>query len=248
MNLTGKVALITGGGTGLGREIARQLALEGMQVAINYSRSKQDADETVEELTGMGVKAQAVQADVSKPAEIQRMVDETATAFGRIDLLINNAGVTKFVAFPDLDALDEEAWDNILAINTKAPFFAAKAVAPIMRANGGGQIINTASIAGLRAMGSSIAYCTSKAGMLHLTRCLAMALAPDIQVNAIAPGLLLTRWGVKFGEERIRQIEQQLPLKRITPLEDCAAAYIMLARNTSITGQVITIDGGASAM
>lgn len=246
MELKGKVALITGGGTGLGREIARQLAREGMAVAVNYSRSKEDAEDTVKELEGLGVKAQAVQADVAKPAEIKQMVDQVAESFGRIDLLINNAGVTKFVNFPDLDGLEEEDWDRILNINTKAPFFAARAVAPIMRQNGGGQIINTASIAGLRPIGSSIAYASSKAAMIHLTRCLAVALAPNIRVNAIAPGLLITRWGKLFGDDAIKKIEDNLPTKKVTTLEDCAAPYLMLARNDSITGQVITIDSGAT--
>lgn len=249
MELKGKVALITGGGTGLGREISRQLAREGMNIAVNYAHSKQDAEDTVAELKELGVQAQAVQAnlgDAQAVESINRMVNSVAEHFGRLDLLINNAGVTKFVPFPNLDELNEEDWDKILKVNTKTPFFAARAVTPIMRQNGGGQIINTASVAGLRPNGSSLAYCVSKAGMIHLTKCLAIALAPDIRVNAIAPGILLTRWGNRFGEEALEQMRQQTPLKRITPLEDCAAAYVMLARNESITGDVITVDAGRS--
>jgi 3-oxoacyl-[acyl-carrier protein] reductase len=244
MDLHGKVALVTGGGTGLGKEISLQLAKEGVQVAVNYARSQQEAEETVEEIKTLGGKARAIQADVARPAEIKRMVEEVAESYGRLDILINNAGITKFVPFPDLDGLQEEDWDQMLAVNTKAPFFAARAAAPIMRKNGGGVVINTASIAGIDTKGSSLAYCASKAAMLHLTRGLALALAPDIRVNAVAPGLLLTRWGLKFGAERIRQFEEMTPLKKATGILDTAAVYLMLTRNESMTGQVIVVDGG----
>ncbi|NWJ46393.1 MAG: SDR family NAD(P)-dependent oxidoreductase [Chloroflexi bacterium] len=245
MELKGKVALITGGGTGLGKEIAKQMAQEGVNVAINYSKSKQEAEETVDELRELGVKAQAIQADVGKLDDVIRIVNSTAESFGRLDILINNAGTTRFVPFTNLDGLSEEDWDDILNINTKAPFFLARATAAIMRQNNGGVIINTASVAGLGTKGSSIAYCTSKAGMIHLTRCLALALAPDnIRVNAVAPGLLLTRWGLKYSPERIAQFEQASPLKKIPGIPDTAATYIMLAKNDSMTGQIITVDAG----
>lgn len=249
MDIKGKVALITGGGTGLGREIAVQLAREGMHVTINYSRSEQDALDTVKELQELGVKAQAIQTDLSGPtavADIKQMIEGVAESFGRLDLLINNAGVTKFVAFPNLDELEEADWDYILKVNTKVPFFTTRAAVPIMRQNGGGQVINTTSVAGTRAAGSSIAYAVSKAGMTHLTKCLAVALAPDIRVNAVAPGLLLTRWGQKFSPEQIKAMAQQAPLKKVTGIEDTAAAYVMLARNDSITGQIIHVDAGIS--
>ena len=246
MELKGKVALITGGGTGLGREIARQLALEGVNIAINYSRSQAEAEETVAELTSLGVEAKSFQADVAVPAQIRAMIEEVDRIFGRLDLLINNAGTTRFVPMSDLDALKEEDWDELFAVNTKAVFFAAQAVVPLMRRNGGGQIINTASIAGLQPIGSSMPYAVSKAAMIHLTKCLAVALAPDIQVNAVAPGFLLTRWGAKFGEERIKEITAASLLQRKTELSDTAAAYVMLAKNTSITRQIITVDAGLS--
>jgi 3-oxoacyl-[acyl-carrier protein] reductase len=244
MDLKGKVVLITGGGTGLGKEIALQLAREGMNVAVNYSRSQQDAEETVAELQSLGVKAQAIKADVGKPAEAKRLVEETAEIFGKLDLLINNAGTTRFVAMSNLDGLNEEDWDDILNVNTKAPFFTAQAAAPIMRKNGGGQIINTTSVAGFHALGSSLAYCVSKAGMNHLTKCLAVALGPDIRVNAVAPGLLLTRWGVRHGPEVIQKLNDATPLKKAVSLEDCAAAYVMLAKNECMTGEIIVVDSG----
>ncbi len=244
MDLKGKVALITGGGTGLGREVARQYAQEGMQVAVNYSRSKDDAEDTVKELKGLGVEAKAFQANVAERKELERMINDVAETFGRLDVLVNNAGVTKFAAFPDLDALDEEAWDNILSVNTKAPFFAARAVASIMRQNGGGCIINTTSIAGSNTRGSSLAYCSSKAALNHLTRCLAVALAPDIRVNAVAPGLLLTRWGGLWSDEDVKKFADNALLKTVTSIPECASAYVLLAKNESMTGQIITVDAG----
>jgi 3-oxoacyl-[acyl-carrier protein] reductase len=247
VDIQGKVALITGGGTGLGRVIAQQLARAGMQIAIHYAHSEQEARETVEEIQQLGVRAMAVQADLNGSAlaaSCKRMVEEVPDHFGRLDLLINNAGTTRGVPFADLDALTEADWENVLNVNTKAPFFTAQAAAPIMRRTGGGQIINTASIAGLGTTASSIAYAVSKAGMIHLTRCLAVALAPAIRVNAVAPGLLPTRWNANFTEERLQQVTRQTPLQKVTDLEDTAAVYVMLARNESMTGEVITVDAG----
>jgi 3-oxoacyl-[acyl-carrier protein] reductase len=249
LELRAKVALITGGGTGLGREIALQLAQAGMHIAINYSRSKVEAEETVKDLRELGVEAQAFQVDlnsVTALADTKQLVENVAQRWGRLDLVINNAGVTKAVPFADLAGLEEADWDYVLQVNTKVPFFVARAAAQIMRQNGGGQVINTASIAGLRPIGSSLAYAVSKAGMIHLTKCLAVALAPTIQVNAVAPGLLQTRWYANFSPAMLKTQLEQTPLKRIATLEDVAATYLMLARNNSITGQIITVDTGVT--
>lgn len=244
MDLGNKVALITGGGTGLGREIAVQLAREGMHVAVTYSRSRAEAEETVTQLGELGVRAAAFQADAARLDQIEQMVAQVDDAFGRIDLLINNAGTTHFIPMNDLEAVTEEIWDEIMGVNTKSAFFTARAVAPIMRRNGGGQIINTTSVAGSRPNGSSLPYCVSKAALIHLTRCLAVALAPDIQVNSVAPGLLLTRWGAKFSEQQIQQVTGSALLKKVTSVEDTAAVYVTLAKNGSITSQNIIIDAG----
>jgi 3-oxoacyl-[acyl-carrier protein] reductase len=251
MDIRGQVALITGGGTGLGRVIAHQLAAEGMDIAIQYAHSQEEALDTVASLQSLGVRAVAVQADLqsSSIAEVcRRVIDEVANQFGRLDLLINNAGTTRSVPFSQIEALTEADWDAALGVNTKAPFFLTQAAVPLLRQQGGGQVINTASIAGLRAIGSSIAYAASKAGMIHLTKCLAVALAPDIRVNAIAPGLLQTRWVAIFTEEQLEAVTQLAPLKKAADLEDTAAAYVLLARNTSMTGAVITIDAGVTAV
>ncbi len=244
MELKGKAGLITGGGTGLGREIAEQLAREGMNLAINYSRSRQEAEETVAALKELGVESIAVQADVSKLTEVQAMVAEVEKTFGRLDLLINNAGTTRFVPMTDLDALEEADWDTIYGVNVKAAFFTAREAAKIMRRNGGGHIINTTSVAGIRTGGSSLPYCVSKAALIHLTKCLATALAPDIQVNAVAPGILLTRWGKLYSDEQIQTLAQAAPLKRVTDIGDCAAAFVALAKNSSTTGQNVVVDAG----
>jgi 3-oxoacyl-[acyl-carrier protein] reductase len=250
VELDGKVALVTGGGTGLGRVISGRLAREGMNVMVHYSRSESDARETVEMLRGLGVQADMVRADLggSAPAPVvDRMVEDVVARFGRLDLLVNNAGATRPVPFPDLEGVTEADWDAVLNINTKTPFFATRAAARIMRRNGGGHVINTASLAGVRAVGgSSMAYAVSKAAMIHLTKCLAGALAPDVRVNAVAPGLLRTRWIAHFSDAQLKRIGEQTPLRKVTDLDDAASVYVMLARNESMTGQVISVDAGLS--
>lgn len=250
MELDGKVALVTGGGTGLGRVISGRLAREGMNVMVHYSRSESDARETVEMIRGLGVQADMVRAELggSAPAAVvDRMVEDVVARFGRLDLLVNNAGATRPVPFPDLEGVSEADWDAVLNINTKTPFFATRAAARIMRRNGGGHVINTASLAGVRAVGgSSMAYAVSKAAMIHLTKCLAGALAPDVRVNAVAPGLLRTRWIAHFSDAQLKRIAEQTPLRKVTDLDDAASVYVMLARNESMTGQVISVDAGLS--
>jgi 3-oxoacyl-[acyl-carrier protein] reductase len=246
MNLQDKVAVITGGGTGLGREICRQLAVEGMRLAVSYSRSREEAEETVAMARELGVEAVAIQADMASTADARRLVEKVDRTFGRIDLLIHNAGTTRFIPFPDLDSVTEEAWDTLQAVNTRAAFFLAQAAAPVMRRGGGGQIITTSSVAGLNPAGSSLPYAVSKAALIHLTKCLAVALAPDIRVNTVAPGLLMTRWVAGFSEERLDAMSQKALLKKATDVPDVAAAFVMLAKNESITGQVIVVDAGNS--
>lgn len=244
MELSGKVGLITGGGTGLGRQVSLLLAREGMDLAISYSRSRAEAEQTVADIEALGKRAVAFQADLARTSEAESLVRYSAHTLGRLDLLIHNAATTRFVPFPDLEAIDEAAWDELFAVNTRAAFFLARAAAPIMRQNGGGQIITTSSIAGLGAGGSSLPYAVSKAALIHLTKCLASALAPDIWVNSVAPGLLLTRWVAGFSEERLEVMSNKALLKKATDLDDTAAAYVMLAKNTSMTGQVIVVDAG----
>ena len=244
MDLKSKVAIITGGGTGLGRSICLKLAAEGVHVAVNYSRSKASAEETARAASALGVKAVAVAADVARLSELERLVERVAAEFGRLDILVNNAGVTKVVPFADLDGLDEADWDRMYSINAKSNFFLARLAAPLMRKNGGGCIINTVSTAGLKPSGSSIAYSVSKAAQIHLTKCLALALAPDIRVNGLAPGIMLTRWTDGFTPEQIKATVGKTLLKKSADVEECAAMAVQIIKSDTMTGQVVTIDSG----
>jgi len=246
MTLSGKVGLITGGGTGLGREVALQLVQEGMDLAISYARSQADAEEVVAEIRASGGQAAAFQADLEQTLEAERLIQEVTAAYGRLDLLIHNAATTRFLPFADLEAVDEAIWDELFAVNTRAAFFLARAAAPALRQSGDGQIITTSSVAGLHPGGSSLPYAVTKAALIHLTRCLAVALAPEVRVNTVAPGLLMTRWVAGFSEAQLQKTSEKALLKKPTDLADVAAAFVMLAKNSSITGQVIVVDAGLS--
>ena len=244
MELQDKVALVTGGGTGLGKAISLALAQEGAHVAVNYSRSEGDARQTVQEVTALGRRAIAVKADVSDAAVVKDMVEKTLAELGRIDILVNNAATTAFVDFKDLEGMTEEAWDRIMAVNIKGPFLCTKAVASLMLGQQSGRIINISSNAGLRPAGSCLAYCASKAALVHLTRCLAISLAPHVLVNAVAPGRMPTRWSPSLSPEALDRVVQAFPLKREAALGDVAAAVVFLAKNDSMTGQVLVTDCG----
>jgi 3-oxoacyl-[acyl-carrier protein] reductase len=243
MNLQGKIALITGGGTGIGRGIALAFAVEGAGVAVNYSRSEKEATATVQEIRDLGVPALAVKADVSQDAQVREMVDKVAEECGRLDILVNNAGATAFVESTDLEGLTEEMWDKILAVNLKGTFFCSRAAVPAMKSHSGGNIINISSIAGTTGIGSSMAYSASKAGVICLTKSLARALAPEILVNTIAPGFVDTRWTADWPEFR-KMHEEATPMKRVAVPEDIAEAALFLAHSDFVTGQVIVVDGG----
>ena len=248
MDLKGKVALVTGGGTGLGAVIVRELANAGMAVAVHYGHSAREAEEVTRAARELGVPARTFQADLSGTTlveDVHRLVGEVARTFGRLDLVVNNAATTRAVAFPNLDEVTLADWDAVLDVNVKAPFFVTQAAASVLRQGGGGHVINTASISGLRARGgSSIAYSVSKAATIHLTKCLATALAPSVRVNAVAPGLMRTRWLANFDEEALARATAQAPLGRLSDLDDTARVYVMLAQNESITGQVVVVDAG----
>ncbi|KAI8582166.1 hypothetical protein K450DRAFT_229327 [Umbelopsis ramanniana AG] len=248
IQLKGKAAFVTGGGTGLGAAVCELYAQEGMNLAIGYSRSSTDAEALAKRLSETyGIKAYTVQADLSKTGVAEKSVDEAYELLGGLDVLVNNAGMTKFCAFDDLDGLQEEDWDNILTVNTRSVFFTSRsALKYFVKNKDGGCIINTTSVAASRVVGSSIAYCTSKAGMSHVTRCLARAMGKDnVRVNGIAPGFLETRW--QQGREKdARAAAAVSALQRTTSIEECAEPYVMLAKNASITGEIITVDAGLS--
>lgn len=244
MDMRDHVALVTGGGTGSGRAIALAFAREGMDVAINYTKSEAEAKATAQEARDFGRRAMIVRGDVSQLADVQAMVQRVVDEFGRIDVLVNNAGATVFVPFSDLEGMKDDDWDRIFAVNVKGTWQVSKAVVPIMKRQGLGKIINITSVSGLRAGGSCIAYSVSKGAESMLTKCLAMAVAPEIQVNAIAPGLMETRWGALWGEEAIERSRADALLKRLPSLDDVALAAVTLVKSESMTGQNVVVDGG----
>jgi 3-oxoacyl-[acyl-carrier protein] reductase len=242
--LGGKVALVTGGGTGIGRAIALALAGQGAAVAVNYSRSRAEAEEAAHEIEARGSRALVVRADVSSDAETRAMLAEVEAFGGRLDLLVNNAGTTTFVPFADLDALTEEMWDRVWAVNVKGTFFVTRQATPMLRRSGSGLVLNIASVAGITGFGSSMAYCASKAAVISLTKSLAKALAPAIRVNAIAPGFVDSRWTAGQDEYRARHLELT-PLGRLAQPEDIAEVALGFATGAGmVTGQVVVVDGG----
>jgi len=245
MDLKGKASLITGGGTGIGRAIALSFAREGASVAVNYSRSEKEAMTTAQEIRDSGVHALAIKADVSQNAQVHEMINKVIEEFGRLDILVNSAGVTTFIPAEDLERLTEEIWDRTMAVNLKGTFFCCRAAVPAMKSHGGGSIINISSIAGTTGIGSSIAYSASKAGVICLTKSLARALAPEIRVNTIAPGFVDSRWTADWPEFR-KMHEEATPMKRVAKPEDIAEAALFLVRSDFVTGQVIVVDGGKS--
>jgi 3-oxoacyl-[acyl-carrier protein] reductase len=243
MDLKNKVALVTGGGTGIGRATCIELARRGAIVAVNYSRSKADADETAQLIKNEGGHALAIQADVSRDKEVREMVDKIVQHFGTVDLLVNNASITRHIPLDDLEAATEEVWDELYAVNVKGMFYCARAVAPWMKKNKQGAIVNVGSIAGLSGSGSSLPYAVSKAAVHGLTKSLARALAPEIRVCSVAPGAVATRWWAG-REEQMNRLSTNLLLQRISTPDDIAKLICSTLEQESMTGQIITVDSG----
>jgi 3-oxoacyl-[acyl-carrier protein] reductase len=249
MNLGGAVAIVTGGGTGIGRAVSEALARAGARaVVVNYSRSRANTEATAETLTRLGCEGVAYQASVADESQVKAMVDETLGRFGRLDVLVNNAGTTRFIAHADLDAVTDEVWDEIISVNLKGTFYCSRAAAPALK-QARGAIVNIASVAGARAAGSSIPYGVSKAAVLQLTRNLAVALAPDVRVNAVAPGLVATRWFREpFGEQAASEQESRVaastPLREVATAEHVAQAVMAFLGSDLVTGEFVLVDGG----
>ncbi len=249
MQVEGKSAIVTGGGTGVGRATALQLARLGCSVLVNYSRSERDAEKTAAEAAALGVKAIACRADVADDAAVRAMTDTALKEFGRLDVLVNNAGTTTFVNHADLEKVTEEDWDRILAVNVKGTFFCTRAATPALKDSGDGEIVNVSSVAGVAATGSSIPYCASKAAVNNMTIALARVLAPEVRVNAVAPGAISGRW-LKGGlgeayDQVMGGLASQVPLKATCTPEDVADAIVGLITGSDlVTGQVLVCDGG----
>jgi 3-oxoacyl-[acyl-carrier protein] reductase len=245
MQLKGTVAIVTGGNGGLGQRICRALAGAGCDVAVVYARSREQAEAVAGELRGGGVRAEAFACELTDPAQIEALAARVLERFGRIDILVNDAAYNKWIPFPDLDALTYEEWQKILSVNLTGPMLAIKAVVPVMRRTGGGRIINISSVAGLAPQGSSIAYAVSKAGLIHLTRCMAVGLAPSITVNCVAPGYLEdTRATANLDPAHRARAKDLALLKRAADKDDVANQVVALCQADTITGQTLVIDAG----
>ena len=246
MDLSGAVALVTGGNGGLGTRICHHLAREGVHVAVMYAQSREAADGVARELADRHqVNAAAVQCDVTDGAAVERLVGEVTGRFGRLDILVNDAAYNQAIPFADLESLTMAVWDKIIAVNLTGPMRLSKAVAPLMKAQGRGRIVNISSVAGVGPTGSSIAYAVSKAGLIHLTRCMAVALAPETLVNCVAPGLLEgTRATANLRREQIENSAATSLLKKPADKDDCADMVVAMCRTDTMTGQTVVIDSG----
>jgi len=245
MDLAGMVAFVTGGSGDVGAAVSRSLASAGADVALSYVGNADGAMRTADAVQALGKRAVAVQIDQRDPAAIDAAARQVVEGFGRVDVLVNNAAWNIGIPFKDLDALTADVWDRVLETNLRGPFLLSRALAPHLRAHGCGRIVNIASIGGLYPMSSSIAYSASKAGLIHLTRCLAVALAPDVTVNCVAPGLIEgTRMAKRLPPEVVDAVREQVVLGRTASIADIAAQVVAFCRAESVTGQVLVVDGG----
>jgi 3-oxoacyl-[acyl-carrier protein] reductase len=245
MQLRGTVAIVTGGNGGLGRRICHALARAGSDVVVVYARSGDGAQAVAAELQSSGVRAQPMACDVTSPSQVQDLVSRVLDTFGRVDVLVNDAAYNKWIPFSDLDAMTYDEWQRILAVNLTGPMLCIKAAAPAMQRTGGGRIVNIASVAGLAPSGSSIPYAVSKAGLIHLTRCMAVGLAPSILVNCIAPGYLEdTRATANLDPAYRQRARDGALLKRAADKEDIANQVVALCQADTITGQTLVVDAG----
>ncbi|HSE02885.1 MAG TPA: SDR family oxidoreductase [Methylomirabilota bacterium] len=245
MDLKDRVALVAGGTGTLGLAIARALAAAGADVGITYLERKDAARASCAAIEALGRKAWSVALDQTDADAIPGAVKAVADHFGRLDMLVNNAGWNIAIPFPDLESLDPATWDRLFATNLRGPYLICRAAAPYLKAGRGGRIVNIASVAGLNPGGSSIGYATSKAGLIHLTRCLAVGLAPDVTVNCVAPGLMEgTRMTSRLRPETAQGARDRAVLKRAAAVEDVADQVVAFCRSDSVTGQVLNIDAG----
>jgi len=240
VKLEGATILITGGAKRVGRGIALALARQNARVAISYRTSSKSAEATVKEIQTLGTKALAVPADISKAQDVDRLIKTVHKTLGSLDILINNAAIYEETPF---DKLTEEEWDRHLEINLKGTFLCARAASEVMRKQGRGKIINIADWSGIRPYKNYLPYCVSKAGVIALTKALALELAPTIQVNCICPGPILLP--ETFGEKDRQDIIAQTPLARLGSPEDIAAAVLFFIQGSDfVTGAILPVDGG----
>jgi 7-alpha-hydroxysteroid dehydrogenase len=233
--LEGKIAVVTGGGTGLGRALVLALAERGADVAFSFHASARGADEAAAAVRAAGRRTWTSSADARRPGEISDFVERAAAELGGVDLLVNNVGVFRKAALAELT---EDVLDEAFAVNVKAAVMASRAAAPHMRRRGSGSIVNVASLGGLRPWPSYLAYCATKAALVMATECLALALAPEIRVNAVAPGIMQP----PGASEKVRA---KIPQRRFGTLAEVVETIVFLAAAGGYTtGEVIRVDGG----
>lgn len=249
MRLKHKAALVTGGGTGIGRAISLRFAAEGADLVINYSKRIKEAEDVVESARKLGARAFAIQADVSQDAGARRLVAEMIGKLGRIDILVNNAGWSTIVPHRDLEGLTDEILEKTWAVNTKGPFYLSRAAIPQMLKQGGGRIVNVTSISAFQGAGSSIVYGASKAALTAIMKSLARAFAKDnILVNAVAPGFVDTGFA-GWSTESMQRHASVSPMGRISTPDDIAGAVLFLASDAAgITAQTILVDCGVTTL
>lgn len=250
--MKGRVAIVTGGATGIGAAVVSELATRGVACVINYAHSRDEAEALAAQVEDEGGRAIAVQADIVDDAACRALAAAAVEAFGRIDFLVNNAGRTKFANHEDLDALEAEDFVDIYRLNTVAAFQMVRACAPAMREQDASAVVNVASVAGVFGIGSSVAYAASKGALITMTQSLARVLAPAIRVNAVAPGFVGTGWFEKrLGEEGFATLNTRIagatPMAMACDADDIAGPIVMLLdpAGRAITGEVMLVDAGA---
>ena len=242
-SMENKIALVTGGGGGIGSAICRRLAQEGAQVIITYNSNGERAQQVADSLAGEG--HMVIRAPVNESDSLALLAEQVTERYGTLDVLVNNAGMTRPVPHDDLDALDDAIIDQILQVNFRGAFACVRAFKSLLVAGDGGTIINISSIAGRTGVGSNVAYCASKAAMDSMTRSLARALAPKIRVLSVAPGWVWGEYAARMDEAYIQQQIDYTPLARIAQPEDVADAVLaVLTHLTFSTGCIIPVDGG----
>lgn len=246
-----RVAIVTGGSSGIGKATVLQFARAGWNVAINYNSSIVAAEETAREAKRAGVETLVCQADVADDVSCRRLAAETIAAWNRIDVLVNNAGVTAFAPADDLEALSAFDFQKIFAVNVTGAYQMTRAVAPVMKAAGSGAVVNVSSNAGLTGLGSSTAYAASKGALNTLTLGLARALAPEIRVNAVCPSYVDTEWHLDGMDEDTlektrKKFARTVPLRQMTEPDHVAEAIFWLATGARhVTGELVQVDAGA---
>jgi 3-oxoacyl-[acyl-carrier protein] reductase len=250
MQGSGSVAIVTGASRGVGAATAKLLAEKGYRVVINYSKSEAEAREMEKDCQALGGETLLCRADVAVDEDCRRMVEETVARWGRIDVLVNNAGTTKFCAHDDLEGLIKEDFLRIYSVNLVGPYQMIRAVAPHMKHGGQGAIVNMASIAGLKGIGSSVAYSTSKAALINLTMALARVLGPKIRINAVCPGFIQGEWlqqglGAERYEKAKTMLEETVPLRMTATAEMVARTVLyFIEEAVLVTGETLMLDGG----